>query len=181
MKSFKDLRDLKTLATMSTTKAPATTLFDLDEEDPELDLNTWRLLKTSTYATRENALQPNEMSLRLQTSSAWRKKNNIHPDAVIEAQQMYFRFGAKLLKQLRWTKEMSVEVFQHPQDKTVYGIMPKQIGSKIKAETSADKIFYLQFGWSNPDKLLTCKSIIVEHAIHENGYLLFRLPPQVKE
>lgn len=180
MKSTTAFKDFKELAAIKPGRKPMhPQAFDLDSDDPELDLETWQAVESPSRAEGHyQKLNPDEISVRLQVKAGYRKKNKLSPDAIIEAHEVYIRFGTKVIKQLGWRKGEQIAVFQHPQDKSVYGLMPRQKGKMLRAEGKRSNLLYLSFMFKNEQKLLTQKSKVVEYSIHENGYLLFRLPPQ---
>lgn len=179
MKSTTTFKDFKDLSAIKTTRHPKA--FDLDSEDPQLDLETWKSVIVNKAWEGRKKLQPNEMSVRLQMPSAHRKKIKVGPLAIVEATEIYLRFGSKLIKSLGWRKSETIAVFQHPEDKSVYGLMPKPNGRKLRSESRDTGMFYMCFGFLNEEKRLTQNSKVVDFCIHENGYLLFRLPPQEQE
>ena len=179
MKSTTSFKDFKDLSTIKPKKSMHPQVFDLDDEDPELDLSTWTTIQVPKgLEGRYQKLQPGEISVRLQMPSAQRKASKLAGAAIVEATEMYIRFGAKVIKQLGWRQGEHIAVRQHPQDKSVYGLMPQPNGRKLRLESAKGSLLYMAFAFTNEQKLLTGKSQIVEFSIHENGYLLFRLPPQ---
>jgi len=180
MKSNTAFKDFKELAAIKPTKKTMNPqAFDLDSDDPELDLTTWQSVKPeSGKGGRYQKLNAEEISVRLQISSGQRKKMKLDPDTQTEATEIYMRFGAKVIKTLGWREGESIAVFQHPQDKMVFGLMPKPNSRKLRSESRRSKVLFLVFSFKNEQKLLTQKSKIAEFSIHENGYVLFRLPPQ---
>lgn len=179
MKSTTSLKDFKELSSLKGNKKSLHPhAFDLDGDDPELDLNTWKNVELNQKWEGRNKLQPNEMSVRFQTPSSTRKRRNIARDTIVEATEIYLRFGPKVIKSLGWRAGEHVAVFQHPQDKSVDGLMPKPTGRKLREEARGNGTIYMAFAFKNDSKILTQNSRVVEYSIHENGYLLFRLPPQ---
>ena len=172
------LKDLKDLAKFKQQSALAQhpNAFDLDNDDPELDLETWKSVRPLAGRPGYQKLQPGEMSVRFQVPGHVRRKRNLASGVPTEATELYLRFGTKLIKNLGWREGEHLAIFQHPQDKTVYGLMPKPHGSRLRQEGTAGGMFYMQFSWANDLGYLTQKAKVADHHIHENGYLLFRLP-----
>lgn len=97
--------------------------------------------------------------------------------------QVRVRIGRDLIETLGWQDNDRIMVLHDPDDMLSFMFVRSDTGKgyRLHPENAAGRYFSLTFSWDRPFKLEARKSSEVQHHIHKNSIVVFRVGSQEED